>query len=77
VSRAVVRVSHAPGGIVLLDEPELHQHLSLMRGNFAVTDVLVTSPPFDGQLFVVSHAPEVWDHFRRTEAFLDLEREAS
>lgn len=67
----------APGGIVLLDEPELHQHLSLMRGNLAVTDELVTSPPFDGQLFVASHAPEVWDHFRRTEAFLDLEQGAS
>jgi predicted ATPase len=67
----------APGGIVLLDEPELHQHLSLMRGNLAVIDALVTSPPFDGQLFVASHAPEVWDHFRRTEAFLDLQQGAS
>jgi hypothetical protein len=63
----------SPGGIVLLDEPELHQHLSLMRANLSVTDALVTSPPFDGQLFVASHAPEVWDHFRRTEALLDLE----
>ena len=61
-----------PGGIVLLDEPELHQHLSLMRGSLAVIDALVTSDEFHGQLFVASHAPEVWDHFRRPGVIIDL-----
>jgi predicted ATPase len=61
-----------PGGIVLLDEPELHQHLSLMRGSLAVIDALISSPELNGQLFVASHAPEVWDHFRRRDAILDL-----
>ncbi len=67
----------SPGGIVLIDEPELHQHLSLMRGSLAVIDALIASPEFDGQLFVASHAPEVWDHFRRTDAILELGEGAS
>jgi hypothetical protein len=61
-----------PGGIVLLDEPELHQHLSLMRGSLAVIDALVTTDEFHGQLFVASHAPEVWDHFRRPGVIIEL-----
>ncbi len=60
-----------PGGIVLLDEPELHQHVSLMRGSLAVIDRIV-SHEFNGQLIVASHAPEVWDHFRRTGAIIEL-----
>lgn len=60
-----------PGGIVLLDEPELHQHISLMRGSLSVIDALV-SGEFQGQLLVASHAPEVWDYFRPTGAILDL-----
>jgi AAA domain, putative AbiEii toxin, Type IV TA system len=62
----------SPGGVVLLDEPELHQHLTLMRGSLAVIEALIASPDIDGQLFVASHAPEVWDHFRRHDAILDL-----
>lgn len=61
----------APGGIVLLDEPELHQHLSLMRASLSVLDNIITKE-FDGQLIVASHAPEVWDHFRATDAIIDL-----
>lgn len=59
------------GGIVLLDEPELHQHLSLMRGSLAVLHAMVEDD-FQGQLIVASHAPEVWDHFRAAQAFIDL-----
>lgn len=61
----------SPGGIVLLDEPELHQHISVMRGSLAVLDSII-SREFNGQLIVASHAPEVWDHFRRTDALIDL-----
>lgn len=61
-----------PGGIVLLDEPELHQHVSLMRGSIAVTEALVDRV-FRGQLLVASHAPEVWDHFRMSGAIVDLD----
>lgn len=59
------------GGIVLLDEPELHQHLSLMRGSLAVLQSLIHDE-FGGQLVVASHAPEVWDHFRAARAVVDL-----
>lgn len=59
-----------PGGVVLLDEPELHQHLSLMRASLSVLDAIVAE--FGGQLIVASHAPEVWDHFRRKDALLEL-----
>lgn len=61
----------APGGIVLLDEPELHQHLSLMRGSLAAMEWLVCDR-LDGQLLVVSHAPEVWDHFRASGHIIEL-----
>ncbi len=61
----------APGGIVLLDEPELHQHLSLMRGSLAVLHALIASD-FGGQLIVASHAPEVWDHFTATGSIIEL-----
>ena len=60
-----------PGGIVLLDEPELHQHLSLMRGSLALLRWLVCERR-KGQLLVASHAPEVWDAFRPTGAITDL-----
>ncbi len=62
----------APGGIVLLDEPELHQHLSLMRRSLSAMAQIVDEE-FHGQIFVASHAPEVWDYFRRTDAIVDLE----
>lgn len=61
----------APGGIVLLDEPELHQHVSLTRGALAVTEGLVVDR-FGGQLLVASHSPEVWDHFRIDGRLLEL-----
>jgi hypothetical protein len=60
----------SPGGVVLLDEPELHQHISLMQGSMAVTEELVRQ--LGGQLLVASHAPEVWDHFRPRGALIDL-----
>lgn len=66
----VLRFS-SPGGIVLLDEPELHQHLSLMRGSLSALEQLVVRER-GGQLIVASHAPEVWSHFRGTGAMVDL-----
>lgn len=61
----------SPGAVVLLDEPELHQHLSLMRGSLAALEELVVDH-LGGQLIVASHAPEVWDHFRAQRAWVDL-----
>ena len=31
-----------PGGIVLIDEPELHLHISLMRSSLAVTETIIS-----------------------------------
>ena len=59
-----------PGCIILLDEPELHQHLALMGGSLAVIESIVTD--FGGQLIAASHAPEVWNHFGRPGALVDL-----
>jgi predicted ATPase len=71
INLAMVARWLGPGGIVLLDEPELHQHLSLMRGSVAVLETEVARR--GGQLIVASHAPEVWDHFRATGVVIDLE----
>lgn len=62
-----------PGGVVLFDEPELHQHLSLMRGSLAVLESVVTANDLRGQLIVASHAPEVWAHFPDRTAIIDLD----
>lgn len=61
----------APGGLILIDEPELHLHLSLLRGNVAVLDALARRG--GGQLLVASHAPDVWRHFDVDHAFVELE----
>jgi hypothetical protein len=58
------------GAIVLLDEPELHQHISLMRGSVATLEYLTRGR--EGQLIVASHAPDVWEHFWARKAFIDL-----
>ena len=58
------------GGLVLVDEPELHQHISLMRGSVATLEHLTKQRR--GQLIVASHAPDVWEHFWARSAFVDL-----
>ena len=60
------------GGVVLIDEPELHQHISLMRSNLAVLEQYVVHQ-MKGQLIVASHAPEVWDHFRVNRLLVGLD----
>lgn len=60
------------GGVVLIDEPELHQHISLMRSNLAVLEQYVVHQ-MKGQLIVASHAPEVWDHFRVNRLIVGLD----
>jgi len=60
------------GGVVMIDEPELHQHVSLIRSNLAVLENYVVDR-MGGQLIVASHAPEVWDHFRIRRPIIDLD----
>lgn len=64
------------GGVTLIDEPELHQHISLMRSNLAVLERYVVRH-MGGQLIVASHAPEVWDHFRIGRLIIDLDLPSS
>jgi len=61
----------APKGILLLDEPELHQHLSLMRSSLAAIHDFVAGD-LGGQVLVASHAPEVWDYFHTPNSLIDL-----
>ncbi len=61
------------GGVVLIDEPELHQHLSLMRLNLAALERFVVDKKH-GQIIVASHAPEVWDQCSTGRIF-DLKRQ--
>lgn len=61
----------APKGILLLDEPELHQHLSLMRSSLAAIHDFVAED-LGGQVIVASHAPEVWDYFHAPNALIEL-----
>lgn len=61
----------APGGLLLLDEPELHLHVSLIASSLAATHDCVAEH-LHGQVVVASHAPEVWDYFRTTSAVIDL-----
>jgi ABC-type cobalamin/Fe3+-siderophores transport system ATPase subunit len=56
-----------PGGIVLIDEPDLHLHISLQRPFIHTIKTIVESK--QGQLIVASHSPEMWDDFREAEKF--------
>lgn len=49
------------GGIVLIDEPDLHLHVSLATAFVSHVRQLVAQN--DGQLIIASHVPEIWSQF--------------
>jgi ABC-type lipoprotein export system ATPase subunit len=49
-----------PGGVVLLDEPDLHMHPSLVDQFVAHVDAIVKER--GGQLILTSHLPMIWDY---------------
>ncbi|MFM5614537.1 AAA family ATPase [Aeromonas veronii] len=49
------------GGIVLIDEPDLHLHPSLISPLLAVLEMIVNKN--DGQLILTSHAADVWQRY--------------
>ena len=49
------------GGILLIDEPDLHLHPSLIPGFLASLESLVEKKK--GQLLLTSHLPDVWDRY--------------
>lgn len=58
-----------PGGVVLIDEPDLHLHVSLQRHFIHELEKVVHSR--GGQLIVTSHSNTMWDEFDDYES-IDL-----
>lgn len=54
-----------PGGIVLIDEPDLHLHVSLSTAFVSHLKQMVAGQ--NGQLIIASHAPELWERFTQAE----------
>ena len=50
-----------PGGIVLIDEPDLHLHPSLIPAFLSRLEQMVAAR--SGQLFLTSHVPEIWNRY--------------
>jgi ABC-type lipoprotein export system ATPase subunit len=56
-----------PGGVVLIDEPDLHLHVSLQRQFIHALEKLVEKR--NGQLIVTSHSPELWEEYSPRQRF--------
>jgi ABC-type lipoprotein export system ATPase subunit len=54
-----------PGGIVLIDEPDLHLHVSLQRHFIHTVEKIVHAR--EGQLIVTSHSPTLWEEFNERQ----------
>lgn len=54
-----------PGGAVLIDEPDLHLHVSLQRQFIRALERLVLEK--QGQLIITSHSPTVWEEYDRRQ----------
>jgi predicted ATPase len=50
-----------PAGIILIDEPDLHLHPSLIPGFLASLESLVEKKK--GQLLITSHLPDLWNRY--------------
>jgi ABC-type lipoprotein export system ATPase subunit len=59
-----------PGGILLIDEPDLHIHLSMISQLLETLNLIVRARR--GQLIVASHSERVWDWFTRDDEKTDL-----
>ena len=53
-----------PGGIVLIDEPDLHLHVSWTDATVSLLRRMVAEQ--DGQLIIASHEPSLWRHFTQS-----------
>jgi energy-coupling factor transporter ATP-binding protein EcfA2 len=59
-----------PGGIVLLDEPDLHIHIAMVTQLLETLELVVKERK--GQIIVASHSQLVWDWFSRDEERVEL-----
>ena len=50
-----------PGGVVLIDEPDLHLHPSLVSPLLATLENIIRGR--SGQLIITSHATELWQRY--------------
>jgi predicted ATPase len=63
-----------PGGVVMIDEPDLHLHPSLLSQFLSRLEVLVEEK--GGQLILTSHNPELWSRYESKGLRVQLGREA-
>ena len=59
-----------PGGILLIDEPDLHVHISMVAQLMETLETVVQERK--GQLIVASHSSLVWDWFSDEDERLEL-----
>jgi ABC-type lipoprotein export system ATPase subunit len=59
-----------PGGIVLIDEPDLHIHIAMVTQLLQTLDFVVRER--QGQLIVASHSELVWNFFSREDERVEL-----
>jgi ABC-type transport system involved in cytochrome c biogenesis ATPase subunit len=59
-----------PGGLVLLDEPDLHLHPSLLPMFLGRMEAIVAER--GGQLFITSHLPELWRSYETKALRVEL-----
>lgn len=59
-----------PGGIVLIDEPDLHLHPSLVSSLMSSLEQIVLDK--NGQLIITSHEPTLWERYERSGKRIEL-----
>jgi energy-coupling factor transporter ATP-binding protein EcfA2 len=59
-----------PGGIVLIDEPDLHIHIAMVTQLLQTLEFVIQAR--NGQLIVASHSQLVWDWFSRKAERIEL-----
>ena len=68
----LIRIARSlrPGGILLLDEPEMHLHPAQLLGFLEILERLVLDD--EGQVILSSHAPQVWNRYRSLGLCVEL-----
>ena len=59
-----------PGAVVLIDEPDLYLHPSLVNGLLSSLEKLVAD--IGGQLIITSHQPEIWQRYEASGKRIEL-----
>lgn len=63
------------GAVVLIDEPDLYLHPSLVGGLLSSLEKLVKD--IDGQLLITSHMPEIWQRYEASGRRVELGQNAA